>query len=79
MKPFNRHILLLSLLIFLLSACGQSPTAQQPPEASDWIYTFTDSSGTEITLTRKPETVAVLFSSYAEIWTLAGGTVSVTV
>ena len=44
-----------------------------------WSYTFTDDSGTEVTLSRQPETVAVLFSSYAEIWTLSGGSVSVTV
>lgn len=69
---------LLLLLVLLLSACGQNP-APQPPEESGWSCTFTDSTGAEVTLTRPPETVAVLFSSYAEIWTLAGGTVAVTV
>lgn len=42
-------------------------------------YTFTDSTGQAVTLPARPQTVAVLFSSYAEIWTLAGGQVSVTV
>lgn len=68
--------ILLLCLALLLSAC----TAQPKNTASDdWSCTFTDSTGATITLTQKPETVAVLFSSYAEIWILAGGTVSVTV
>lgn len=64
------------LLALLLSGCGDQTAA--PPQ-NDGYYTFTDSTGTRITLTEKPQTVAVLFSSYAEIWTLAGGTVAVTV
>lgn len=42
-------------------------------------YTFTDSTGAEVTLSAQPKTAAILFSSYAEIWQLAGGEVSVTV
>lgn len=79
MKLFKLHLLCLLLLVFPLSACGQSTPIQPSTTESDWSYIFTDSSGAEVTLTRKPATVAVLFSSYAEIWTLAGGTVSVTV
>lgn len=45
----------------------------------DCPLTFTDSTGASVTLTGRPERVAVLFSSYAEIWNLSGGTVSVTV
>lgn len=59
----------------LLSACA----APSPQPEGNWKYSFTDSTGAVVTLTEKPETVAVLFSSYAEIWTLAGGTVAVTV
>lgn len=47
--------------------------------ASRFPYTFTDSTGEEITLTECPQTVAVLFSSYADVWTLAGGQVNITV
>ncbi|MGM9642914.1 MAG: ABC transporter substrate-binding protein [Eubacteriales bacterium] len=43
------------------------------------FYSFTDSTGRKIGLDSRPEKVAVLFSSYAEMWTLAGGEVSVTV
>lgn len=48
-------------------------------ETEGWMVTFTDSTGASVTLTERPERVAVLFSSYAEIWNLSGGTVSVTV
>ncbi|MBR5515496.1 MAG: ABC transporter substrate-binding protein [Clostridia bacterium] len=45
----------------------------------NYPYSFTDSEGNEITLYEEPKNVAVLFSSYAEIWTLAGGKVNITV
>ena len=69
---------LLLLAVILLTACGQLPEKPRG-SADEAVYTFTDSSGAEISLQQRPETVAVLFSSYAEIWNLAGGTVSVTV
>lgn len=72
----KRVVLILLVFVLLLSACGVRSAA---PEVSDWRYAFADSTGAEVTLTGQPETVAVLFSSYAEIWTLAGGTVDVTV
>lgn len=70
----------LVLSMLLSTACSSQVTDESPNQTPvEWTYSFTDSTGTEITLLQKPETVAVLFSSYAEIWTLAGGTVSVTV
>lgn len=42
-------------------------------------YSFTDDTGEVVTLDAEPTKVAVLFSSYAEIWTDAGGSVAVTV
>lgn len=72
----NIFIAVCLILSLLLSACG-AQTAASPQ--GDWTYDFTDSTGTAVSLTEKPETVAVLFSSFAEVWTLAGGTVSVTV
>ncbi len=41
--------------------------------------TFMDASGYTTTFKEKPNNVAVLFSSYAEIWQLAGGVVNITV
>lgn len=42
-------------------------------------YTFTDDLGNEVVLAEKPERVAVLFSSFAEVWLCAGGMVDITV
>ncbi|MBO5525974.1 MAG: ABC transporter substrate-binding protein [Clostridia bacterium] len=58
--------------LILLCGCTTQPT---PTEG----YTFTDAAGVQITLPEKLERVAVLFSSYADVWQLAGGAVSVTV
>ena len=56
----------------------QPETVPMEPETA-YPYTFSDSTGAEVTLNAQPKTVAILFSSYAEIWKLAGGEVSVTV
>lgn len=42
-------------------------------------YSFKDDTGVTITLSKKPQKVAVLFSSFAEIWLLSGGSVDITV
>ena len=67
----KRSLLSLLLALCLLTACGA-------PARSEG-YTFTDATATQVTVSRRPQKVAVLFSSFAEVWTLAGGTVSVTV
>ncbi len=67
----HRLIALLGAML-LLTAC----TAPAQPESG---YSFTDSTGAVVSLEETPQKVAVLFSSYAEVWTLAGGTVGVTV
>lgn len=61
---------------------GGMPEGDNPAEngeAPEFPYTFTDSTGKEITLESRPQTVAVLFSSLTEIWQLAGGEAAVTV
>ena len=72
---------LIVFCLFLFAACApggteQSPSASQQAQA---FYTFTDDAGTQITLQEKPEKVAVLFSSFADVWRTAGGDVSITV
>lgn len=62
-------------LAFSLVACAPRETT----EPQEDVYTFTDDSGTEVTLSKNPQKVAVLFSSYADIWSLAGGEVAITV
>ena len=66
--------ILLACLFCLLSlpACA-------PEESAGEGYTFRDDTGAAVTLTATPRRVAVLFSSYAEMWMLAGGEVAVTV
>lgn len=63
-------------------AAPQTPVespAEAPAEASSWPLTFTDDSGAEVTLEKAPETVAILFSSYVEVWQNAGGQVQISV
>ena len=69
----------LFLLICLAFSSLVSCTQKNDNADTSVFYSFTDSTGNEVTLAKKPEKVAVLFSSYAEIWTLSGGKVSVTV
>lgn len=70
----SRLLLIVLLVSVLLGSCGI------PPVTSGTVYAaFQDDAGNQITLYQKPERVAVLFSSYAEIWELAGGSVSITV
>lgn len=68
-----RTLCIILLFTLLLSGCSFFA------DNDSIFYSFTDSIGENVTLNKKPETVAVLFSSFAEIWTVAGGEVSVTV
>lgn len=68
-------ICLVICMIFTLAACGGEKT--ETP-AQDGV-TFYDDLGYEVTLTKMPTNVAVLFSSFADIWQTSGGTVNITV
>lgn len=61
------------LPFFLCIGCRQNK-----PE-NNGFYKFTDDTGAIISLSKEPKNVAVLFSSFAEIWSLAGGKTAVTV
>lgn len=69
-----RFLSLLLVLCLLLSACGSTPAS---PELSDTAVTFTDDLGRSLTVDN-PQRVAPLLGSFAQIWTLAGGTVHAT-
>ena len=64
------------VIILYLASCKENESAD---DNEGYSYTFTDSTGATVTLNKKPSRVAVLFSSYADIWTLAGGNITVTV
>lgn len=68
-----KRVLSLFLCALLLTGCAsrQDNTAQG--------ITFTDDTGAEVTVPEKPEKVAVLLSSLADLWVTAGGTVNITV
>lgn len=71
-RNFNIQILIRLICLILIAICGfVSVNAEE--------VTCKDSTGTVFTLRKAPERVAVLFSSFAEMWTDAGGTVTVTV
>ena len=67
-----KRLLLCLILICLLTACGP---VGHPVTGVDFI----DDSGVCVSIPYQPKKVAVLLSSYAEIWQLAGGEVAVTV
>lgn len=72
MKKLIIFISLLAILLWAVS-CG---TAEGEDEK---YYVFYDDAGQQVSLYGKPKRVAVLFSSYAEMWLLAGGEISVSV
>lgn len=59
-----------------LNANALLTQAECPPS---YPYTFMDDTGASITLTDQPANVAVLTSSLADLWLVAGGTVNITV
>ncbi len=78
-KKFTSLICLLTaalLIVSLMTACKKEEAVTADENA---FYTFTDSLGNEVVLEKKPERVAVLFSSLCNVWKNAGGQASITV
>ena len=67
-----KRFLIILLCLLVLTGCAPAQTAGEG-------YTFTDDTGALVTVPEKPETVAVLLSSLADLWITAGGTVDITV
>ena len=70
----RKYIIFVILLVLILSGCH----TEKELNIND-SYTFTDSSNHEITVSKNPQQTAILFSSFADIWICAGGTVQITV
>ncbi len=81
MKRKTNYILIYFAALFtlsiFLSSCSDKDIYDNKSESI--YYSFTDYSGNTVTLDKAPEKTAVLFSSFAEVWELAGGNVSITV
>lgn len=69
------RILSLLLVLLLLSGCAAAPQAASSEETN--AVTFTDDLGRTVTVS-KPQRVACLLGSFAQVWQLAGGQVIAT-
>lgn len=67
-------ILTILCLCLLLGSCVKTE-----PDFVDTTVHFTDATGETVSLPQNPAKVAVLFSSFADIWLTAGGEIAVTV
>lgn len=76
MKKLCKPLALFLALLFLLASCAPG---ESPPDSAEVRYTFTDSAGYTVTVKKNPTRVAVLLSSFADVWGLAGGKVAITV
>ena len=72
----RRTIALVASALLYLTACGAPPAGDgstpSAPGAAGTV-TVTDDLGREVTVRKKPERVAALIGSFADIWYLAGG------
>lgn len=70
--------LLLSVLsvLSLFAACNGAENTNSDISGE---YTFSDGAGKTVSVKYKPERVAVLFSSFADMWRTAGGNIDITV
>jgi len=76
LKKLCKPLALFFALLFLLTSCASGASS---PNSAEARYTFTDSAGYTVTVKKTPTRVAVLLSSFADVWGLAGGKVAITV
>lgn len=74
----KKSIIIAVVFVVLLILISGAIETNRPAGNGDY-FTFTDSEGSIVELSEKPQKVAVLFSSLAECWTEAGGEICVTV
>ena len=76
MKKCFRHIAILAcatMLLGIFTACGSAESTQ-----SQNSIAFTDALGREVSVQKKPERVAALIGSFADVWVLSGGSICAT-
>ncbi len=75
----KRLLPVLAAALLLAGCAGQTAGSAAPapatasPETAAETLTFTDDLDREVTVSLRPQRVAVLLGSYADVWTLAGG------
>ena len=70
----RKYAILFILLIMILSGCNKENNS-----LNNNSFTFTDSLQQEVTVNKHPQRTAILFSSFADIWLSAGGSIQITV
>lgn len=79
MKKLLALILTLCVLLSLLSACTKEAATESASKTGGLTKTgnvrFTDGMGKDITLNKNPQRVVCLYTSYLDLWDLAGGKV----
>ena len=76
MKKCFRYIAILActtMLLGIFTACGSAESTQ-----SQNSIAFTDALGREVSVQKKPERVAALIGSFADVWVLSGGSICAT-
>ena len=76
MKKCFRHIAILActtMLLGIFTACGSAESTQ-----SQNSIAFTDALDREVSVQKKPERVAALIGSFADVWVLSGGSICAT-
>ena len=68
-KKIYKIICMLLTVCFIIGLVG----CNNPKESDEVYYTFTDDSGAKVSLEKKPERVAALIGSFADVWCLSGG------
>lgn len=69
----KKGIALILALAMLLCACGKTEDRTIEEETGAQALRFVDDLGREVALAKRPERVAALIGSFADVWCLAGG------
>jgi iron complex transport system substrate-binding protein len=75
MKQKNKYIFSAFILLFLSFIVVSGCTSTYGNIVTQNEFTFIDSLGRNITIEQPPKRVAALIGSFADVWTLSGGTV----
>lgn len=79
MKKIISLCLILLTVFSVMSFTSCTKDENNSAKTDSLNYEFSDSLGNKISLKSRPKKVAVLFSSYAEVWTIAGGKIGISV